>query len=146
MRVVAFATRMQVNHLLYRIWFEKPAAEGLLRQQRLAQERLHLAAEPMTYGNSKTHLPAFKILCGDKNVKAILVNIFGGIMKCDVIANGILIAAEQVGVKVPLVVRLEGTNVEQGRKILAESQLSIITADSMADAGQKVVKAAAAVR
>jgi len=84
---------------------------------------------------------AFKILCADKNVRGILVNIFGGIMKCDVIANGILTAVKQVKVPVPLVVRLEGTNVELGRKILQESGLPIITADSLADAAQKVVKA-----
>ena len=85
---------------------------------------------------------AFKILCADKNVKGILVNIFGGIMKCDVIANGILIAVKQVNVSMPLVVRLEGTNVELGKKILKESGLAIIPADSMADAAQKIVQAA----
>ncbi len=84
---------------------------------------------------------AFKILCSDKNVKAILVNIFGGIMKCDVIATGILTAVQSVQVPVPLVVRLEGTNVELGKKILQDSGLPIITADSLADAAQKVVKA-----
>jgi len=74
-------------------------------------------------------------------VKAILVNIFGGIMKCDVIANGILTAVKQVNVAVPLVVRLEGTNVELGKKILLDSGLPIIAADTMADAAQKVVEA-----
>ncbi len=85
---------------------------------------------------------AFKILCADKNVRGILVNIFGGIMKCDVIANGILTAVKQVNVRVPLVVRLEGTNVELGKQILKESGLAIIPADSMADAAQKIVQAA----
>ncbi len=85
---------------------------------------------------------AFKILCADKNVRGILVNIFGGIMKCDVIANGILTAVKQVRVTVPLVVRLEGTNVELGKKILRDSGLPIITADSLADAAQKVVNSA----
>ena len=85
---------------------------------------------------------AFKILCADKNVRGILVNIFGGIMKCDVIANGILTAVKQVKIGVPLVVRLEGTNVELGKKILKESGLAIIPADSMADAAQKIVTAA----
>jgi succinyl-CoA synthetase beta subunit len=85
---------------------------------------------------------AFKILCGDKNVRGILVNIFGGIMKCDVIATGIVTAARQVGIQVPLVVRLEGTNVELGKKILKESGLPIVTADSLADAAQKIVAAA----
>ena len=85
---------------------------------------------------------AFKILCADNNVKGILVNIFGGIMKCDVIANGILTAVRQVNVRMPLVVRLEGTNVELGKKILKESGLAVIAADSMADAAQKIVYAA----
>jgi succinyl-CoA synthetase beta subunit len=85
---------------------------------------------------------AFKILISDKNVKAILVNIFGGIMKCDVIAQGIIDAAKTVKLSVPLVVRLEGTNVKAGRKLLAESGLPMITADDLADAAQKVVKAA----
>jgi succinyl-CoA synthetase beta subunit len=84
---------------------------------------------------------AFKILCSDRNVRGILVNIFGGIMKCDVIATGILTAVKQVGVNVPLVVRLEGTNVDLGKKILQDSGLPIITADSLAEAAQKVVKA-----
>jgi Succinyl-CoA synthetase, beta subunit len=82
---------------------------------------------------------AFKIILSDPNVKGILVNIFGGIMKCDVIATGIVEAAKQVGLKVPLVVRLEGTNVELGKKILDESGLDIVSADSMADAAQKIV-------
>jgi len=85
---------------------------------------------------------AFKLLCADKNVRGILINIFGGIMKCDVIANGILTAVKQVNVRVPLVVRLEGTHVELGKRILKDSGLAIIAADSMADAAQKIVKAA----
>ncbi|MEW5853849.1 MAG: ADP-forming succinate--CoA ligase subunit beta [Myxococcota bacterium] len=85
---------------------------------------------------------AFKIILSDPNVKAVLVNIFGGIAKCDVIANGVVGAAREVGLKVPLVVRLEGTNVDLGKKILAESGLPIITADGIRDAGEKVVKAA----
>jgi succinyl-CoA synthetase beta subunit len=84
---------------------------------------------------------AFKILCGDKNVRGILINIFGGIMKCDVIAAGIVAAARQVGVNVPLVVRLEGTNVELGKQILRESGLAVMPADTMADAARKVVAA-----
>jgi len=85
---------------------------------------------------------AFKIMLGNPNVKAILVNIFGGIMKCDVIAEGIVAAAKEVHLNVPLVVRLEGTNVEIGKKILAESGLPIISGNNMADAAAKVVKAA----
>ncbi|KAB2335406.1 MULTISPECIES: ADP-forming succinate--CoA ligase subunit beta [Bacillaceae] len=82
---------------------------------------------------------AFKIILSDQNVKGIFVNIFGGIMKCDIIATGVVEAAKQVGLSVPLVVRLEGTNVELGKKILAESDIDIIAADSMADGAQKIV-------
>jgi succinyl-CoA synthetase beta subunit len=85
---------------------------------------------------------AFKILLADPDVKAVLVNIFGGIMKCDVIANGIVAAARQVALRVPLVVRLEGTNVELGKKILAESGLAITAADDLGDAARKAVAAA----
>lgn len=87
---------------------------------------------------------AFKILVADKRVEAILVNIFGGIAKCDVIAQGIVNAVKAVKLPVPLVVRLEGTNVEAGKKILAESGLPVTTADDLADAAEKVVKAAEA--
>ncbi|MFC0188910.1 ADP-forming succinate--CoA ligase subunit beta [Fictibacillus aquaticus] len=82
---------------------------------------------------------AFKIILSDKNVKGIFVNIFGGIMKCDVIANGVVEATKQVGLELPLVVRLEGTNVELGKKILKESGLNITAADSMADGAEKIV-------
>jgi succinyl-CoA synthetase beta subunit len=84
---------------------------------------------------------AFKIILSDSNVKGILVNIFGGIMRCDIIANGILAAAREVNLSVPLVVRLEGTNVELGKEILAKSGLAIIAADDLADAAQKIVAA-----
>ncbi len=84
---------------------------------------------------------AFKIITADPNVKGILVNIFGGIMKCDVIAEGVVAAVKQVGLKVPLVVRLEGTNVEQGKKIIRESGLNVLPADNLDDAAQKIVKA-----
>jgi succinyl-CoA synthetase beta subunit len=90
----------------------------------------------------ETVTEAFKILCSDKSVAGILVNIFGGIMKCDVIATGIIGAVKEVHLKVPLVVRLEGTNVELGKQMLKDSGLPIITADSLADAAQKVVAAA----
>jgi len=89
----------------------------------------------------ETVTEAFKILCADKNVAGILVNIFGGIMKCDVIATGIVGAVREVKLTVPLVVRLEGTNVDLGKKILKDSGLPIITADGLADAAQKVVAA-----
>ncbi len=85
---------------------------------------------------------AFKIMLKNPNLKAILVNIFGGIMKCDVIASGVVAAAKQVSLKVPLVVRLEGTNVDLGKKILADSGLPIISASNMGDAAEKVVAAA----
>ena len=84
---------------------------------------------------------AFKILTADTKVKALLVNIFGGIMKCDVIANGIVSAAKQVGLQVPLVVRLEGTNVEEGKKILEKSGMDIIAANDLDDAAKKAVAA-----
>ena len=83
---------------------------------------------------------AFKIILSDPNVKGILVNIFGGIMRCDVIAEGIVVAAKEVVLNVPLVVRLEGTNVEQGKAILADSGLPIVSADNLGDAAEKVVK------
>ncbi|HZH58157.1 MAG TPA: ADP-forming succinate--CoA ligase subunit beta, partial [Metabacillus sp.] len=82
---------------------------------------------------------AFKIILSDQNVKGIFVNIFGGIMKCDVIAEGVVEATKQVGLEIPLVVRLEGTNVELGKKILNESGLNITSAESMADGAQKIV-------
>ncbi|MCB0319130.1 MAG: succinate--CoA ligase subunit beta, partial [Bdellovibrionales bacterium] len=85
---------------------------------------------------------AFKILLSDGNVNAILVNIFGGIMKCDVIANGIVEAAKELDLKVPLVVRLQGTNVDLGKKILEDSGLKIIPATTMNDAAEKSVAAA----
>jgi succinyl-CoA synthetase beta subunit len=84
---------------------------------------------------------AFKIITSDPNVKGILVNIFGGIMKCDVIAQGVVAAVKQVGLKVPLVVRLEGTNVELGKQIIRESGLNVLPADNLDDAAQKIVKA-----
>jgi succinyl-CoA synthetase beta subunit len=82
---------------------------------------------------------AFKIILSDPQVKGIFVNIFGGIMRCDVIATGVVEAAKQLGLTRPLVVRLEGTNVDLGKQILAESGLNIVPADSMADGAQKIV-------
>jgi succinyl-CoA synthetase beta subunit len=84
---------------------------------------------------------AFKIITADPNVKGILVNIFGGIMKCDVIAEGVIAAVKDVGLQVPLVVRLEGTNVDLGKKIIADSGLNVIPADDLDDAAQKIVAA-----
>jgi succinyl-CoA synthetase beta subunit len=84
---------------------------------------------------------AFKIITSDPNVKGILVNIFGGIMRCDVIAEGVVSAVREVGLKVPLVVRLEGTNVELGKKIIKESRLNVLSADDLDDAAQKIVRA-----
>ncbi len=92
--------------------------------------------------NQEQVTKAFKMILSSPKVKAIFVNIFGGIMKCDLIANGVVAAAKDLGLKVPLVVRLEGTNVELGRKILSESGLAITAATSMADGAQKVVQAA----
>jgi succinyl-CoA synthetase beta subunit len=89
--------------------------------------------------SQETVTQAFRIILRDDAVKGIFVNIFGGIMKCDVIANGVVSAARELGLKVPLVVRLEGTNVEQGKKILNESGLNILSADSMADGAKKII-------
>jgi succinyl-CoA synthetase beta subunit len=84
---------------------------------------------------------AFKIILSDKNVKGVLVNIFGGIMKCDVIAEGVVAAAKEIELKVPLVVRLAGTNFEKGKEILNNSGLTIIPADDLNDAAKKIVEA-----
>jgi succinyl-CoA synthetase beta subunit len=84
---------------------------------------------------------AFKIITSDPNVKGILVNIFGGIMRCDIIAEGVIAAVNEVGLKVPLVVRLEGTNVEKGKEIIRSSGLNVIAADNLSDAAEKIVKA-----
>ena len=84
---------------------------------------------------------AFKIITSDKNVKGILVNIFGGIMRCDIIAEGVIAAVKEVGLQVPLVVRLEGTNVEKGKEIIANSGLNVIAADNLSDGAEKIVKA-----
>jgi succinyl-CoA synthetase beta subunit len=104
-------------------------------------------AEPANFldvggGASKEKVSAaFKIITADPNVKGILVNIFGGIMRCDIIAEGVIGAVKEVGLKVPLVVRLEGTNVELGKKILNESGLKVVAADNLADAAQKITAA-----
>jgi succinyl-CoA synthetase beta subunit len=87
-------------------------------------------------------IEAFKIILSDKNVKAVFINIFGGIVRCDLIAEGVIGAVEEVGVKIPVIVRLEGNNAKLGSKILAESGLNIIASTSLTDAAQKVVKAA----
>ncbi len=94
--------------------------------------------------NEEAITQAFNILLKDKNVKGILVNIFGGIMRCDVIAAGVIAAVKNVGLTLPLVVRLEGTNVEKGRQMLADSGIKLTTADSLADAAEKIVKIVAA--
>jgi len=110
----------------------------------------HFGAMPANFldvggGASKEQVTAaFKIILQDPHVKGIFVNIFGGIMDCNVIATGIVEAVKETGLKLPLVVRLEGNNAIAGKKTLAESGVAIITGDSMADAAQKVVKALAA--
>jgi len=104
-------------------------------------------AEPANFldvggGASKEKVTeAFKIITADPNVKGILVNIFGGIMRCEVIAGGVVAAVKEVGLQVPLVVRLEGTNVEEGKRIIDESGLNVISADDLDDAAQKIVNA-----
>ena len=82
---------------------------------------------------------AFKIILSDPNVKGVLVNIFGGIMRCDVIAEGVIAAAKELKINVPLVVRLEGTKVEEGKKLMSESGIDIITAENLSDAAKKIV-------
>ncbi len=84
---------------------------------------------------------AFKIILRDENVRAILVNIFGGIVRCDLIAEGVVAAAAELGIEVPLVVRLQGTNADEGREILAKSELDITSAETLRDAGEKAVAA-----
>ncbi|GGY43518.1 ADP-forming succinate--CoA ligase subunit beta [Parvularcula lutaonensis] len=107
----------------------------------------HYGAEPANFldvggGATKEKVTeAFKIITSDPGVEGILVNIFGGIMKCDVIAEGVLAAVKEVGLSVPLVVRLEGTNVEKGKEIINNSDLDVISADDLEDAAQKIVKA-----
>ena len=107
----------------------------------------HYGAEPANFldvgGGATTEkvTEAFKIILSDEKVEGVLVNIFGGIMRCDVVANGVVEAAKQVNLAVPLVVRLEGTNVELGKRILAESGLAIIPADDLADGAKKIVGA-----
>ena len=106
----------------------------------------HYGGEPANFldvggsASKEAVTAAFKIILSDKNVKGILVNIFGGIMDCDVIAQGIVTAARELGLSLPLVVRLEGNNVANGKKTLAASGLSLVSGDSMADAAQKIVK------
>jgi succinyl-CoA synthetase beta subunit len=110
----------------------------------------HFGGEPANFldvgggATAEKVTEAFKIILADKNVKAVLINIFGGIMKCDVIANGVVEAARQVQLSLPVVVRLEGTNVDLGRKILAESGLNIESGSDMSDAAQRAVRAARA--
>ena len=94
--------------------------------------------------NEEKVAKAFQIITADPSVKGIFVNIFGGIMKCDVIANGVIAAVKTVGLEVPLVVRLEGTNVEKGKAILANSGLNVISADTMADGARKILEAVGA--
>src|SRR5207247_2159264 len=82
---------------------------------------------------------AFNILMSDKGVKAVLINIFGGILRCDVLAQGVIAAVRELGVRVPIVIRMEGTNVDEGKKLLRESSLNFTTADSMGEAAKTVV-------
>jgi succinyl-CoA synthetase beta subunit len=108
----------------------------------------HGGGEPANFldvggsANSEQVAAAFRILLSDSSVKAVLINIFGGILRCDVLARGLVDAARQTNVKVPMVVRLDGTNVEEGRRILSEANLDITLADGMLDAAQKVVRLA----
>src|ERR671936_585812 len=89
---------------------------------------------------------AFKILMSDKNVKAVLINIFGGILRCDVLAQGVIAAVKELGVGAPIVIRMEGTNVDEGKRLLRESGMNFTTADSMGEAAAKVVELAGQLR
>jgi succinyl-CoA synthetase beta subunit len=108
----------------------------------------HFGGEPANFldvGGGATQeavTKAFKIILQSESVKGIFVNIFGGIMKCDIIANGVVAATRELGLEVPLVVRLEGTNVEKGKEILNSSGLSIVAADTMAEGAKKIVELA----
>jgi succinyl-CoA synthetase beta subunit len=110
----------------------------------------HFGGEPANFldvgggATAEKVTEAFKIILADEHVRAVLVNIFGGIMRCDVIATGVVEAARQVKLSLPVVVRLEGTNVDLGRKILEESGLNLVSARDMSDAAKKVVEAARA--
>ncbi|HEX8369536.1 MAG TPA: succinate--CoA ligase subunit beta, partial [Pyrinomonadaceae bacterium] len=110
----------------------------------------HAGGEPANFldvggGASQQRVEnAFRILLADENVKAVLINIFGGIVRCDMVANGVVAAAKNLGVSIPIVARLEGTNVEEGKRVLSESGMGIISADGMRDAAEKVVAAAKA--
>ena len=106
----------------------------------------HYGGDPANFldvgggADTETVTAAFKIITEDPRVEGIFINIFGGIMKCDVIANGVLEAVKQVGLEVALVVRLAGTNVDKGKALLEESDLDIISADSMADGAEKIIE------
>ncbi|HLM02776.1 MAG TPA: ADP-forming succinate--CoA ligase subunit beta [Pyrinomonadaceae bacterium] len=110
----------------------------------------HAGGEPANFldvggGASQQRVEnAFRILLADENVKAVLINIFGGIVRCDMVANGVVAAAKNLGISIPIVARLEGTNVEEGKRVLGESGMGIISADGMRDAADKVVAAAKA--
>ena len=100
-------------------------------------------ADSMSEGaNAEQIKNAFRILMADKNVKAVLINIFGGILRCDVLAVGVIAAVKELGVRVPIVIRMEGTNVEEGKRMLHESGLNFTTADSMGEAAERVVRLA----
>ena len=89
--------------------------------------------------NTEQIRSAFKILMSDKNIKAVLINIFGGILRCDIFAQGVIAAVKELGVPVPIVIRMEGTNVDEGKRLLGESRMNFTTADSMDEAAQRVV-------
>jgi succinyl-CoA synthetase beta subunit len=107
----------------------------------------HYGSEPANFldvggdASQERVAAAFRILMSDRNVQGVLINIFGGIVRCDMVARGVVAAAKEVGLDVPLVVRLEGTNVEEGRKVLSESGIDLTVGESMADAAEKVVAA-----
>ena len=120
----------------------------LFRGSRVPNQMRRAGGEPANFldvggGASQERVEdAFRILLADENVKAVLINIFGGIVRCDMVASGVVAAAKNLNVEIPIVARLEGTNVEEGKRVLRESDINIISADGMKDAAEKVVAAA----
>ena len=131
---------MNINSILCSVPVETPG--GKLRRKRSEGPSAIMPKIAITSINNWTVKNGFKIILSDKNVKAILINIFGGIVRCDRVANGVINAVKDLGLKVPVVVRLEGTNAEEAKDILSESGLDIIPTNDMKDAARKVVDAA----
>ena len=116
--------------------------DGVLWRVFVSSGTKELVADVGGGANAEQIRNAFKILMSDKNVKAVLINIFGGILRCDVLAQGVIAAVKELAVRVPIVIRMEGTNVEEGKRLLKESAMNFTTADSMDEGADKVVRLA----